>query len=752
MSFTIFFNPFDWSITMKKLTKILIITMFAILTCRQMVQADHTLVPPVDSALCPILKFQQLPLAGPDYFGHDEVSTAYGKWGTNPTNPIDPIDPINPGEILPPDGGLEFIVDPINPGEILPPDGGLEFIGYKGCYAADDFADKVDTPVICIRWWGSYIGQQFPNGIPAMHAVPKFLIVFETDVPATTNMPGHPGTPILSQIVDRTAIGGLIPGTFTEMPFAIGGCEDTFQYEAKLKCPFEQESDTVYWIKIVALYDFGPEFSHCLQQNQIPEDGLCEFLSNPTNYQNFFQFCPELYNQYPLGLPVWGWHNRDYTIKNTTASEAVFPGEVNLSSVTGNTDVWHFQDDAVQGEVFVGPDPLECQHYPSADEQWVFQGAWKELYYKHLIPYLPTCPTVGVDGPSHFDLDYYSEDLAFELWTNEGTTQEPDTDLGDAPDSSNSFGVAMYAFPDSGVVAHYPTVFGFGSPAFGPKHLFPKAATFLGFDVTHEVEADLGFDEDALNNIDPLMGPSPLSFDRDLRDDGLNFPIDIDDCRTINTLTYDVTVVIADEYVVNIWVDFNQDGDWEDTLTCVDAAGNVNIVREHVVVNHLVGASGKYKSPPFAGLKLSSNPNVELDKTWIRLTLSHYTESYPLGGAGWDTIDNGDGPSIGFSVGETEDYLVKISDDCLPSDHIDYPMWVAVGKPDCWCCAYQCMGDADCDGDVDADDYTIWKDAFVGVTPYNPCADFDRDGDVDADDFTIWKDSFVGVTPLVPCP
>ena len=717
---------------MKKLTKILLITMFAVLTCRQMVQADPTLIPSVDSDLCPILKFQQLPLTGPDYFGHDEVSTAYGRWTSGAT---DPTDPTNPGEVLPPTE---------NP---------IEFIGYEGCYAADDFADKVDTPVICVRWWGSYIGQQFPDGVPATYSVPKFLIVFETDVPATTNIPSHPGTPIVSQIVDRTALGSLIPGTFTETPFAIGGCEDTFQYEAKLLCPFEQEKDTVYWIKIVALYDFGPEFSHCLDMTQVPGGAMCEFLTNPNFTQNLFLQCPNLQEQYPLGLPVWGWHNRDYRIKNTTASAAVFPGEVNLSPVAGDTGIWHFQDDAVQGEVFIGEDPKVCQHNPSPNEQWVFQGAWKELYYKHLMPWMPTCPTTGVDGPSYFDPDRFSEDLAFELWTDEGIIiEDPDNDLGDAPDSTNSFGLTMYAFPTAGVVAHYPTVFGPGSPAHGPKHALPKSAAFLGFDVTIEEEADLGFDADGLNNIDPTMAPAPASYDRDFRDDGLNFPVDIVDCRPINTLTYDVTVVIPDEYVVNAWVDFNQDGDWDDVLTCVDAAGITNTVSEHVVVNHLVFATGKYTSPPFSGWSLSSNPNVEIDKTWIRLTLSHFTESYPAGGAGWDTIDNGDGPATGFGVGETEDYIVEIEDDCFPSDHADYLMWVAVGKPDCWCCLYQCYGDANCDGKVDLLDFTIFKNSYLGVTGYDPCADFNHDGIVDLLDFTIFKNVYLGIVAIgAPC-
>jgi hypothetical protein len=35
--------------------------------------------------------------------------------------------------------------------------------------------------------------------------------------------------------------------------------------------------------------------------------------------------------------------------------------------------------------------------------------------------------------------------------------------------------------------------------------------------------------------------------------------------------------------------------------------------------------------------------------------------------------------------------------DCYPSCRKDYNEWVAVGKPDCWCCPRQCHGDADCE-------------------------------------------------------
>src|SRR5215471_17721900 len=97
-----------------------------------------------------VLKFQQLPLnnglpaypgasIGQPFPGHDEVSTAYLQ-ATAPNT-------------------------------------------YQGAFMADDFADNFSTPVVHVRWWGSYPldasgNQQFGNA-----GVPQFLISFESDMP-----------------------------------------------------------------------------------------------------------------------------------------------------------------------------------------------------------------------------------------------------------------------------------------------------------------------------------------------------------------------------------------------------------------------------------------------------------------------------------------------------------------------------------------------------------------------------------------
>lgn len=188
---------------------------------------------------------------------------------------------------------------------------------FTGTFMADDFADKVESDIVHVKWWGSYIGD--PAGT-AHTPVNSFLIVFEEDVPAGPDNPfSHPGKPLSAQIVTS---GVLAPasGTFVEAP--IRGpdplvLESLYQYNAELATPFRQEADKVYWLKIVALVG----------------------TQDPT---------------------TWGWHNRDYTIPDLLASTApaVNPGEKNQAPAGFPFDVWHFQDDAVRGTMSLQTDGL----------------------------------------------------------------------------------------------------------------------------------------------------------------------------------------------------------------------------------------------------------------------------------------------------------------------------------------------------------------------------------------------------------
>jgi hypothetical protein len=285
-----------------------------------------------------ILKFSQRPMAGtviplpggPGTFnGHDELSTAY---------------------------------------DVVSPSGNL--LGYSGSFMADDFADEFTSPVVHVKWWGSYMNQA--TGV--VPRVQQFLISFEEDVPFPSpenNLPfSHPGEPLLNQIVTRDTDGVLTKGsgTFTERlyhPTSIDG--PIFEYNAELHLgeDFPQEPDKVYWLKIVALVDREPNLP------------------------------PELQTR-------WGWHNRDYTTHNPLASVPpnVIPGERDQSPVPA-FPIWHFQDDAVSGHVDVRFDPLDPTTRITPE---IRQLDYDDEFYNPLT-----------DGPTF--IGQFSKDLAFELYT-----------------------------------------------------------------------------------------------------------------------------------------------------------------------------------------------------------------------------------------------------------------------------------------------------------------------------------------------
>lgn len=265
-----------------------------------------------------VLKFQQVPMVAtlvapglPPFYGHDEWSTAYLDTAGN--------------------------------------------IGYRGRFMADDFADRFDTDIVHVRWWGSYHPQQDFGGVK------RFLVAFEDDVPADpTGTFSHPGAVRDAQVVSR---GPLAPasGTFTEKlirgPDPLLG-EALYEYNAELHRPVGEKHDTVYWLKIVALVDPQQE-----------------------------------------GPILWGWHNRDWTIPDPLASTppGVVPGEHPLPSPFPVGPVWHFQDDAVEGGITILPptptSPLVIDQYDMT----------------------PTHYLNEFDGPP--PIGQYSKDLAFELYT-----------------------------------------------------------------------------------------------------------------------------------------------------------------------------------------------------------------------------------------------------------------------------------------------------------------------------------------------
>jgi hypothetical protein len=237
----------------------------------------------------------------------------------------------------------------------------------------------------------------------------------------------------------------------------------------------------------------------------------------------------------------------------------------------------------------------------------------------------------------------------------EGTALiEPD--LGDAPDSTNNFWLNMTAYPKggpSGVIAHYPTVYndGMTDGPVGPIHSSSLAVAHLGKLVSNENEADMGPDQDGLNNIKPQTD-SP---DNDKGDDGVIFPIDMPQCGW-TTFDYNVNVIKPNINLwINVWFDWNRDGDWDDdsntdqALVCSEGIVSEWAVQNQYLINLPAGLN-KMTTPAF----LSWHPEDASGEIWMRITLSELPWT---GGSAPGTKGNGgSGPKNGYQTGETEDY------------------------------------------------------------------------------------------------
>ncbi len=262
----------------------------------------------------------------------------------------------------------------------------------------------------------------------------------------------------------------------------------------------------------------------------------------------------------------------------------------------------------------------------------------------------------------------------------------PVADLGDAPDSTNSFGMTMTAYPT--IIANFPTVYNAGSPPHGPIHWRPRDVAYLGQLVTLENEADMGSDEDPVNNINPVSNIA----DTDGADDGVAIPLHLPYC---NYTAFDYVVTMAAMTVgqtmyVNVWFDWNRDGDWDDIIAPVCGEKSVpEWAVQNQVLNSLVPGTNFLRTPAF----LCWHPLFsELpEEIWMRITLSE-TPWKPLS-SGMILGDGGSGPGNGYLYGETEDYKFIPDTSCVR-------------------CA-----DLNCDAMVDLLDFSIFASKWLSTCP-----------------------------------
>jgi uncharacterized repeat protein (TIGR01451 family) len=258
-------------------------------------------------------------------------------------------------------------------------------------------------------------------------------------------------------------------------------------------------------------------------------------------------------------------------------------------------------------------------------------------------------------------------------------------DLGDAPDSSNHYGHPMRIDPYGAAApagtANYPTVHqGAAAGDVGPLHLLagsnsnlftgaPANAidSALGYrlntqqqpfsPVSNEKDADWLPDQEPAwlkRNIIPTAVITNSRSNRDGHDNafinpnnGQPLPFFMNKCSN-GIVRYAQYVNPATPYAgtrrVNMWIDFNMDGDWEDTFTTECGAAMVT-TRERVTVDMVANpTTGIYAIPPFPV------GNITLPKRmWVRISIADAIA--PAGSVG-------NGPAGGYLYGETEDHYL----------------------------------------------------------------------------------------------
>jgi hypothetical protein len=170
---------------------------------------------------------------------------------------------------------------------------------------------------------------------------------------------------------------------------------------------------------------------------------------------------------------------------------------------------------------------------------------------------------------------------------------------------------------------------------------------YLGKTITREIEADPGPDEDGHNNIRPMNGSSS---DIDNGDDGIKLPLSLPNCCW-TTLDYEVTVVDPNvDLWVNIWIDWNRDGDWDDVVNCAEGPAPEWAVQNQFLFNLPTGLN-TITSTAF----LPWHPE-DIENIWIRITLSE--QPWKTGSNPGELGNAGSGPQEKYLIGETEDYYI----------------------------------------------------------------------------------------------
>ena len=237
-------------------------------------------------------------------------------------------------------------------------------------------------------------------------------------------------------------------------------------------------------------------------------------------------------------------------------------------------------------------------------------------------------------------------------------------DFGDAPEGA-------LAYPASGIVGQFPTVFAPTTPADYMMHAKQPSQLYLGNSLDFEYEGNGGL---------PFLNYYSYDFDEcddaSPADDGLLYPSGhtiqgtaVVPCGATSTslggacgvalfgsdLDLEVVNALPADAFINILVDWNQDGRWGGS-----ANGCGSQVPELTVENVTIPPTGptpiplSQLVPGLPPIRIGPNPGF----VWMRVTLTDTPLPYPqtwaggLGSGGWGIVP----------IGETEDYLIRIGE------------------------------------------------------------------------------------------
>lgn len=245
-----------------------------------------------------------------------------------------------------------------------------------------------------------------------------------------------------------------------------------------------------------------------------------------------------------------------------------------------------------------------------------------------------------------------------------GPLTAPAPDSPDAPDSSNRFGQNNTAYPGTGVLGNFPTVFNVpAGQAAGPRHANQSLQGFLGNWISAELDADGGPDEDPSNNI--LRGPGGGVGDtsnRDRADEGWqdpNTPFFHCSKRKLRVRINRPAGATLANMFLNVYFDGDRDGQWQSTLPCGGPGTGQHTAQEWIVQDQPINMAA-IAPGGFADLEIETERVLNVTEGlphWMRFTLSE--APVPVGPSG---LSDGRGPhpSVspgGYAYGETEDYL-----------------------------------------------------------------------------------------------